>query len=331
MRVTIQDIALRLQLSPATVSRVLNRRADSFISEATRKRVLKAAAEMGYRPNRAARALATGTTHLVLLATSRARSPYYTKVMYQLQDELRRDGYDLIMGQMGRDDEEGLNAPGLSEWPSDGIIAVDVLAHLRPYLQNSLLLNTPFLRLGNTGEKTTDYVALDLYSGAVEAVQHLAAIGCRRIGYLTGQGGGHAGDARYDAYTASMRELGREPECILCPCETKSAARAALHEYAQKHGCPDGIFCFNDDLALAGYRALCDLRRRVPEDVALVGCDGIEDIEYLETPLTTLALPVEQMCALAWEYLKRRMADPAAPLQQTIMKPHLEIRASSRR
>jgi LacI family transcriptional regulator len=331
MRVTIQDIAVRLQLSPATVSRVLNRREDSFISEATRQRVLNAAAEMGYRPNRAARALATGRTHLVLLATSRARSPYYTKVMYQLQDELRRDGYDIIMGQMGRDDEEGLNAPGLSEWPSDGIFAVDVLAHLRPYLQDSLLQNTPFIRLGNAGEKTTDYVALDLYSGAVEAVRHLAEIGCRRIGYLTGQGSCHPGDARYDAYTASMRESRREPEVILCPCETKSAARATLQEYARKHGCPDGIFCFNDDLALAGYRTLCDLRLRVPEDVALVGCDGIEDIEYLETPLTTLALPVEQMCALAWEYLKRRMADHAAPLQQIVLKPHLDIRASSRR
>jgi LacI family transcriptional regulator len=76
---------------------------------------------------------------------------------------------------------------------------------------------------------------------------------------------------------------------------------------------------------------LRDLGVRVPDDVALAGCDGIEDTEYLECPLTTLVQPVAKMCATAWQFLQRRLAQPRPlkPLQRDVLKPRLAIRESS--
>jgi LacI family transcriptional regulator len=76
---------------------------------------------------------------------------------------------------------------------------------------------------------------------------------------------------------------------------------------------------------------LCDLKLKVPEQVALVGCDGIPDTEYLECPLTTLVQPVVAMCASAWQFFQQRQEQPSSKRQAVILKPKLEIRDSSRR
>jgi DNA-binding LacI/PurR family transcriptional regulator len=91
----------------------------------------------------------------------------------------------------------------------------------------------------------------------------------------------------------------------------------------------DALFCHNDDVAFGAYRALCDLGVGVGGEIALVGCDGIEEADYLACPLTTIAQPITEMCALAWEFLHRRMQDPGCPLQQRILRPELLVRAST--
>jgi DNA-binding LacI/PurR family transcriptional regulator len=79
------------------------------------------------------------------------------------------------------------------------------------------------------------------------------------------------------------------------------------------------------------YRGLCNLKLRVPEDVAPVGCDGIQDTKYLECPITTLVQPVAEMCATAWKFLENRLRHPKAKQQRATLKPALAIRGSSRR
>ncbi len=84
-------------------------------------------------------------------------------------------------------------------------------------------------------------------------------------------------------------------------------------------------------MAIGAYRALCELGLRVPTDVALVGCDGIEDTEYLERPISTIEQPISEMCALAWDFLQRRIQEPNHPPQRVVLQPKLVIRASSQR
>jgi LacI family transcriptional regulator len=105
--------------------------------------------------------------------------------------------------------------------------------------------------------------------------------------------------------------------------------RRHLRAYAESNVLPDAIFCHNDDAAIAAYRALCDIGAQVPGDVALIGCDGIEDTEYLATPLTTIAQPYEDLTKYAWQFLKRRIDEPDASPQEVTLNAALVIRESS--
>lgn len=129
----------------------------------------------------------------------------------------------------------------------------------------------------------------------------------------------------------ALAQTGREPEYILAPDDTRRSVGGVLKDYIARRGAPDGLFCFNDDMAIGAFRALRDLGLRIPDDVALVGCDGIEDAAYLDPPLTTIVQPLEEMCATAWQFLERRLLQPLLPLQQVTLEPSLEIRGSSRR
>jgi DNA-binding LacI/PurR family transcriptional regulator len=189
----------------------------------------------------------------------------------------------------------------------------------------------PVVSMGAYYLTEVDHVGVDLYAGAMQAVQHLIEQGCRRVAYLVNAESRHPGDARRDAYDMVMREASLSREYIVSVDQSRQAAGAAVAAYVEQFGLPDGIFCHNDEMALGAYRRLRLLGVRVPEDVALVGCDGIEDTEYLEVPLTTIRQPLEEMCGLACEFLHRRMAQPDIPLQSVVLLPQLVVRGSSLR
>ncbi len=316
MSITIIDIARRLGISDSTVSRVLNGRQSHLISEGTRKKVLSAAVEMGYRPNKMASALVTGQSHMVAFWVSSARTGYYTQVMYQLQDQLKSRGYDLVMEETP-----------FSRWPVDGIISCDASPAFSEVLEQQPQFRVPVVSVGAFFWKHTDFVGIDLYSGAREAMDHLISTGRRKIVFITYTP--DPTEARFAAYTSRMNEAGLEPEIIRLPNSQRSPARECIREYVQTKGCPEGIFCFNDNLAIGTYRGLRDVGVRMPEDTALVGCDGIEDTEYHDPPISTIDLCLEEMCRLGCEFLLRRINEPASDLQQTILKPTLIIRDSS--
>jgi LacI family transcriptional regulator len=126
-----------------------------------------------------------------------------------------------------------------------------------------------------------------------------------------------------------MRKHRVPAEYISLSANTRAAARADIKSYVEEHGCPDGILCFNDEVALGSYRALCDLGIKMPQKVALIGCDGIEDTEFLECPITTIVQPVEEMCNLAWDILQERIVNPRKELTQKVLLSQLAIRDSS--
>ena len=160
--------------------------------------------------------------------------------------------------------------------------------------------------------------------------------GCRRIAYFAPSFDentaalAHCYRAPRDAYRTAVRKAGLEEECILAETYDRAACRQTIVDYVRNRGCPDGVLCRNDEMALALYRAMCDLGIRVGRDVLVIGCDGIEDTQYLDCPLSTIALPVLQMCQLAWEFLANRMADPSLPRQHAVLEATLVLRESSR-
>lgn len=329
MAVTQKDIAQKLGISQQVVASALNGRG-SRMSEETRCRILEEANRLGYRPNLAARALTTQRTQLIAVWTRNLSRPFYSHLMHHLEEQLRQSEYEMIVRVLP---EEGTPSSWqAAQWPVDGILAIEVAQLASQYVKSSSG-HVPVVCLGgyDSSVPELDCVWIDLYRGAYQAVEHLVAQGCERIAALIHTSGYEPGNLRYDGYTDAMRAAGRKPEYIAVPDITRAAAGLAVRTYTARHGHPDGLFCYNDDLAIGAFRTLRDSGKRIPEDIALVGCDGIEDTLYLEKPLTTIVTPLEAMCARSWDLLRHRMRDADREPHHEVLPPHLEIRASSQR
>lgn len=325
MRVTAKQIAKHLGISPSTVSRVLNGRGEGFISETTRQRVLEVAREMGYRPHHAARALVTGRTQTIALWMYSLCTSFHAHVAHLMQQILYRNNYHSLIVPV-----DYLNATTYpADGQVDGIIAHECVDRVRTFLQTSC--NTPLVSIGSYYVTDCDHVGIDLFAGTVEALHHLLDTGRRQIAYLVNASSDHAGEPRGEAYRFVMEQAGLPVEVIRTVDQSRRQTYAGLKQYLQDHRAPDAIFCHNDQMAMACYKCLRDMGIRVPDDAALVGCDGIDETEFWETPLTTIVQPLEEMCEIAWLFLERRLQQPDLPVQRAVLKPHLVVRASSQR
>ncbi|HEX2949402.1 MAG TPA: LacI family DNA-binding transcriptional regulator [Armatimonadota bacterium] len=332
MAVTIQDIADRLHLANSTVSRALNNKGQDFISEKTRQRVLTTAREMGYHPNTAARALVSKRTGMVALWTPRPYAPHYARLVYQVTRAMNVHGLEVLTKEVGlKDETDDLISTNFFSLHVDGILACDADRYLNDYLAEYPQNDTPVVGMGSYYSTNHDYVGVDNTPAAYQAVSHLAKIGCKRIAHLLTRATDHTGEWRRDAYLAMMKEMGRDAELIVCSECSRSAAYKAVMDYIAGYGCPDGLFCHNDEMAIGVYRALRKLGYHIPDDVAIIGCDGIDDTEYLEIPISTIIQPVNELCEKACQFLYHRIANPDTPLQRCLLSSSFVIRDSSQR
>ena len=325
--VTQLDIARKLGISRQLVTFALA--GYPQVSPESRRLILATATEMGYQPNPHARALKEGKTGIVALWLPDQISSHFNHVTREMALLLKQAQVELIVSEVGG----SVAGQVLSHVPADGIFAVDAPAQVLDYLQSHPAARLPIISMGANCCLKTDYVKVDLLRGAIEATRHLIQTGCRRIAHMTFVREGTDEQERRAGYLQTMKQAGLKPEFIYYPLslQQRPIVRKLIQDYVTKQGCPEAIFCHSDDVAIGVYRGLCDMGLRVPHDVSLLGCDGIQDTEYLETPLTTLIQPVQEMCYAAWDFFKKRQADPKIKPQHTILRPTLVIRPSSQR
>ena len=297
------------------------------VSKQSRQRILAAAQKMGYRPNPHARALRRGRTGIIALWIPDQISSHYTHVARELNLLVKQANHELIVSEVGGTHAEEV----LSHVPVDGIIAVDAPEQTRAYLQSSAARSVPIISMGADCWEKTDFIRVDLLAGTTKVMEHLIGSGFRRITHATFKRKDTPEASRRAGYSLAMRKAGLKPEFLYYQASDhqRSIVRQLIQDHVREKGCPDAIFCHSDDVALGIYRGLCDMKLRVPTEVALVGCDGIQDTEYLECPLTTLVQPVAEMCATAWQFLEQRLSCPNTKRQQVVLKPSLQIRESS--
>jgi LacI family transcriptional regulator len=322
--VTQEQIARKLGVSRQLVTFALG--GYPQISEISRRRILAAAGKMGYIPNPHARALKNGRTGIIALWIPDQISSHYSHVARELNRLVKKEEYELIVTEVGLALEKMS-----SHVPMDGIFIVDAPDKVRSHLQSTVGEKIPVIQMGAEHHKKTDFVEVDLLAGTIEAMEHLINSGFRRIIHATFVDKNQPGASRRIGYTQAMVNANLKPAFFLYPLteQQRPIVRSLIKDYIRKKGCPDAIFCHSDDIALGIYRGLCDLKLRVPQDVALVGCDGIQDGEYLETALTTIVQPVQEMCATAWTFLQRRLKSQNVEQQKKILIPKLAIRDSS--
>lgn len=325
--VTQAQIAKKLGVSRQLVTFALS--GHPHVAKESKELILATANEMGYRPNLYARALKQKRTGIVALWIPDQISTHYNHVARELSRLVRQEGQELIVSEIGGADMNQI----WSNVPVDGIFVMDASQAAFRELEAMAGKSVPIVSIGAHGSDKTDSIQVDLGAGTTKAMKHLIESGYKRIAHATFVTEDSVTKTRRKAYSNAMEKAELKTEFIQYPLneDQRAIVRELIKDYIAENGLPEAIFCHSDDVTLGIYRGLCDLKIRVPNQIALVGCDGIDDTKYLEVPMTTLVQPVSEMCAKAWEFLKHRMDKPTLKPRNKTFVPKLEIRESSRR
>jgi len=332
-RPTRDDVARLAKISGATVSRVLSGRDDLSISPKTRALVLEAAKQLGYVPNSTARALTSGKTGVVGFWMSLQYSRYRATVLDRMR--LLLHGTEIAMAVSDVDEEYSYlhSFDRALRVPVDGIIAFDNSASVHVFAQEyeKLAPAIPFVSMGAYWSELRSYVGIDLREGADLAMEHVLSTGRRKVAYVAPWTSDliDAGP-RFESYRDAIRSAGLETRTIGVESDKFEHIKVALDQTFAAGKMPDALVCMNDELAVAAEAVLQGHGIKVGEDVAIVGFDGIAETAHCPVPITTVRQPIEEMCSLAWSFLKAQMEKPSAELHQQILIPELIIRESTR-
>ncbi|MFE3516103.1 LacI family DNA-binding transcriptional regulator [Streptomyces sp. NPDC059166] len=308
MAARLKDVAALAGVSVRTVSNVVSNAA--AVAPDTRARVLAAVAELGYRPNLAARNLRQGRTGLIGVVVPEIHSPYFGALAGLLIDAARERGWTVLLERTGgRADLERRLLDGSEGHQVDGMIISPWSTS--PSRLSSIAGGLPLVVLGELEpDGDIDHVALDNVAAARDATRHLVAGGRRRIaaiGLQPGLGHGTA-ELRAEGFRQALREAGMSPVAEMEVSDLHRAEGArALRALLDGPRPVDGVFCFSDELALGALRVALERGIEVPGDLALVGFDDIEDGRFATPSLTTIAPDREQIAERAVQCLTERV------------------------
>ncbi len=327
MAVTIRDIAQELGVSHTTVSRALNGRGAEFISEATRQRVLATAQRLGYRPNRAARALVTGRTQMIGLLVPAISTAYPMHVIQAAHRYIAADGYLLIVAGMDTAAEAARFKEGIN-WSVDGLM---VLGDMQETLDRFVPVNSDraVVQIEVSSDRY-DMVVSDKATGARECAQHLHACGAQHVTLLADAYVMEHGSVRFDTFHEWWRHTGRQTSRLMADVREPDSATRAVYQMAVNRRLGDAIFCYNDEMAVGALRGARAAGLRVPDDLQIVGHDDLTIAAFVDPPLTTITMDIDTMVATAWSFLKHRLETPDGETQRAVRPTRLIPRGSTR-
>lgn len=297
---SIREVAKLANVSPATVSRVMN--GTARVDDEKRERVLKAIKETGFVPNEVARSLFRKSAKTIGLVIPSIENPFFTQLASAIEKEADANGYRVILYTTHGDFEKEKSAlQMLSSMNADGIILARIDEKLLPYVEatNIPVVITDSLFLGG---KDITYVYSDHYQGGRLATEHLIECGCRKIVCIKGVQTIASANARYRGYHDVCKEHGIEERTINCDYAFLNGLRAA-EELLDKYPDVDGIVATNDMVAISIYKVLQKHNISVPDQVQLIGYDDIEIASIMTPELTTIRQGVKTIGKKAAELI----------------------------
>jgi LacI family transcriptional regulator len=333
--VTLRDVAARAGVHPATASRALNPETRILVSEQTARRVLAAAAELGYSPNPVARSLRTRRSHTIGVLIPDLNNPLFPPMVRGLEDRLAAAGYVALIGNTDSDDKrERMVFDQMRARHVDGLVMATARLH-HPLLAEASRADLPVVLINRLAQ---DYsfpsVSVDNERGVRMAVAHLASLGHRRIAHLAGPQEMSTGLSRYRGFVTAMESGGLAVEPGLT-VEAKAftveeGLRCARLLLERDNGCT-AISAANDMLAVGCYAALDEAGLSCPEDMSVVGFNDMPFIDRLRPPLTTIRFPHYQVGTEAAQLLLERIAEHSGPVKILYLAPELVVRGSTAR
>ena len=337
MRTTIADIAKEAGVSKATVSRVLNERAEGVGAE-TRQRVKAVMERMDFEPCGVARGLATGKSLSVGLVIPDIADPFFPLLIRGIEDALRGGGYGLFLCDSDQDiAKEKEHVRMLLEKRVDGVILNSTLSDCDCQLDLLDRRSVPYVLLDRPIEARPSAAGVyaDNREGARMATELLLGGGARRLLFINGPAGLSVCKSRGEGVADACRARGLDPASILRgngDYSVESGERVVEALLAASGGKPafDAIFAANDRMAMGAMRSLKGRGVSIPREVEVVGFDDIEAARLVEPPLTTVAQPAFEMGRESARLLLR-LIEGMRPRKRTIViGPTLAIRGTTR-
>lgn len=314
--ISIKDVAKHAGVSVATVSRVLNN--SGYVGQDTRIKVEKAIKELNYKPNEVARSLFKKQSSAIGLIVPDITNPFFPELARAVEDTAIQLGYNVILCNSDEDENKEQNyLDVLQQQYVKGIIVSSNTMTAKQIEQ----LNIPVVSIDRVISKGLPTIVVENKKGAMMATRFLRSKGCRRIGHIKGTSGVVNAEERCEGY---KEIVGGEPwfkETYITEgqYDMQSSIQAAL-ELLQRHPDIDGIFAANDIMAIGAIKAAYQLGRKVPQDIAIIGFDGISLSKATTPELTTIQQPIYEMGEKATKMLVSLMER-----QQTVEQENYKI------
>jgi LacI family transcriptional regulator len=331
-RLTLEDVARLAGVSRSTVSRVINHQ--DRVSEAARQRVWEVVERTGYRPNQAARSLASQRTWIIGLVIPRRvhtffSDPYFPRLTEGIAQACNEHNYMLSLFLFYTEEDERKLFPHISR-PGvvDGLIIQSTHAadELFEYLSRS---EVPSIVVGRPmHDLDLSYVDIDNVAGAFTAVRHLAHLGRRRIGTIRAPLDTTVGLDRYAGYRQALSESGLPLDEGLCADGDFSESSGYYGAQRLLPHQPDALFVASDIMALGALRAIRDVGLRVPQDIAIVGFDDLPPALHANPTLTTIRQPIRRLGMELVKNLLDIVQNGARPPRRIVFGTELVIRES---
>jgi LacI family transcriptional regulator len=330
--VTMSDIAARVGVSQATVSYVLNNRKTGVrVREEMRQRILQTAAELGYRRNDIARAMASGKNYVFAFVTRIAGEESSNRIMVGAQEEASERGYMIKLLPMPGNADYATAFARLAEQRMAGVMALnlkpDVLECLRAETER---FEIPVVLMDDPPEQ--DWAAIvvsDDHDGLRQGVTHLLELGHKRIGFVSAQRNSPLAERRRESFLQLMAENGLSvpDEHIVStdwrkPYEIEEKVLPMLAPGRPRDSYPTALLTAGDPIAMVTMRTARSLGYRVPEDLSIVGFADFQCAIYADPALTTVAQPYEEMGRIGARYL---LGELPPPDEEAPHPPHIQV------
>ena len=332
-KITIYDIAKKLNITAATVSRALNN--NPKISESTRKKVLAMADEMHYEQNKLALALKSGKSNTVGVVVPFIDRNFFSSIIRGIEEELYPKGYHVIICQSQEDEQKELkNFNALLNAQIDGLmVSVSKNTKNFDHFDHVLKKKVPVIFFDRKVDmKGVSTVTLEDYKAGYEATKHLIVNGAKRIAHLSGDWALDIYQRRMAGYKQALVDHNIDcPEGYVVKGQSDiGAGKKAVKKLMKLDPLPDAIFSASDFAALGAIQQLREMGMRVPEDVKVVGFSNEPFTKFMEVPITTVDQSPMEMGMMAAKVFLEQVKNTSVPIEKNVViAPKLKIRKSS--
>lgn len=312
----LSDIARLAGVSQATVSRVVN--GTARVNPEKRERILKAMRETGFQPGETAKAFYKQPSKLIGYVVPSLHNLFLNEIGAALEEAAEKEGYQVVVCHSGREPEKERDyIKLLSEMNADGIVITANNDGLEEEIRRCRLPVVVIDR--KAGREYEASVFSDNYLGGQLAAEHLLDCGCKRLVHMRGPQLYSSGQMRFQGYLDVCRKWDMEPRFLDCGYDFESGL-ACAPQILERFPDADGILCSSDMTALSVYKYFTGRGIRVPEEIMLVGFDGVRLGSLMTPELTTVVQPAQRMGREAFSML-RELIDGAQPRNLQRMVP----------